>query len=128
MSTYFWNTARLTLYLPTGEPTVVQVETRARLIYRDLDLYGFFQYPLHVTFPWSRTYQCVYICVVPSVPAGDGILTIRDSRGEQKMPIFFAEDTDGVLDLRPKLTITPVEDATDLNDTSISETERARVP
>jgi hypothetical protein len=108
MTTYFWDTARLTVLLPTDKETTVRLDIQARILYSDFVFLGI-PYSFHITLPWSLTQTCIQTCVLDRLPGGDAALTLLGDESTRES-LFIAPDTKGTLDLTPALVITPVTD------------------
>lgn len=107
--TYFWDVSRLTILIPGEKPSKVRIDIQARFLYFDADLLGFY-YPVHITFPFSRTQICTGQCVFDRLPAGDASLTVFSEAKPLYAQIFIEPDTQGNLNLIPALQIVPFAD------------------
>jgi len=105
--TYFWDVSRLTVQIPGDIPQEVELEIQARLIYFDADFFGFY-YPVHITLPYTVTQMCARECVFDRLPPGDGVLKFSEDAPERTR-VFIAPDTQGVLNLRPAFSTTPLD-------------------
>lgn len=105
--TYFWDVSRLTLQIPGDRDAQVTLNIQARIIYFDMEIFGYY-YPVHITFPLSRTETCTSECTFDRLPPGDAILTLSSEAGIGRTRIFITPDTDGTLDLRPSFQIDTV--------------------
>ncbi len=87
----------------------MRVEIDARFLYFDADLFGFY-YPVHITFPFSRTQICTGQCIFDRIPAGDATLMVFSETKPLRTKIFIEPDTQGTLNLVPALQILPLSD------------------
>jgi hypothetical protein len=103
MSTYFWDTSRLTLVLPTSEPTQVHTQTQARLIYWDFLVFGF-PYSVHITLPWSDDQSCQKTCTFQGIPAGESVVTLKTPTDTQQILVQIQPATEGTIDIERSLS------------------------
>ena len=115
VSTYFWDTSRLTIILPNEEIANIHLTTQARLVYWDFSVFGF-PYSVHFTLPWSAVQSCHTTCTIENIPAGDGALSVESSSGRKNLVVKILPATEGSIDLRPKITITDVSSDPDIQD------------
>lgn len=127
---YFWDTARLTLTLPT-DTAQVKMTIQVPLVHKDINLFGFFSYPIHFILPWSRTQDCKQTCVFDRIPAGDALVVMMVPSSTTQFRVFIEPDTDGSLDLRPDFTMVPLVDEkklATLRSSPVSDKELALLP
>lgn len=119
LRTYYWDTSRLTLQLPEWENNVT-LRVQARLIYRDIDILGFFLYPIHVTLEKKIVTQCMNSCTIEGIPQWDAELVFSGEDELENINIFISPDTDGTLDLRPSFVIKKIQPSKEvIYDTSL---------
>lgn len=105
--TYYWDTSRLTLYLPQDARVTLQVQ--ARILYFDMDLFWLY-YPVHFTW-WKKIVQeCSNTCIIDHIPHGDALISFSWNEAPTSRKIFITPDTDGVLDVRPKFSISRIDE------------------
>ncbi len=107
VTAYFWDISRLTLLLPTGEKMSVKITTQVRIVYTDFVIFGT-PYAFHFTLPWSQEKICQERCTFDWIPSGfSSVVYFSEASGVQSNSLLIQADTDGTLDLRPTLTISP---------------------
>lgn len=100
MRAYFWNTSQLTL-ITEEETLTAKIDISARIFFVDIPLFWWGVYPIHITFPYSRTVSCSWKCVLTDIPAGEARVMLSDRVGTQSIEMIdIKPDTQGVIDIR----------------------------